>query len=108
MDEAPLPAILDAVAAGRGRRGWKDPVAWSRLRAQLLTSLFAGHPLIWLAGVRELRSDERVRLISEACDAVLRGGRPSAEADAVCRETWQRWCRLSDRAACERVRRMPA
>jgi hypothetical protein len=45
-------------------------------------------------------------MMAEACDAVLRNGLPSHEADVVCVETWQRWCRLSDVAACERVRQM--
>jgi hypothetical protein len=43
-------------------------------------------------------------MLGEACDAVLRGGLPSHEADAVCTETWQRWCGLRDVAACERLR----
>lgn len=106
MDDAPLPSIVRAVTRGRGRRGHKDPAGWIGVRAQLLTYLAVGKPLVWLEGVRELPADKRTRMIAEACDAVLRGGLPSHEADAACAETWQRWCRLSDVAACERVRQM--
>jgi hypothetical protein len=106
MDDIPIPSIVRALTLGRGRRGHKDPAAWVHLRAQLLTYLADGKPLVWLAGVRELPTDRRRRMIAEACDAVLRSGLPSHEADRVCSETWQRWCRLRDVAACERVRRM--
>jgi hypothetical protein len=105
MDEPPIPSIQVAVARGRGRRGWKDPVGWIHRRAQILSSLANGHPLVWLDGIREMSADELTRLIGESCDAVLRGGEPSPEADAVCAATWGRWCGLGDIAACERLRR---
>jgi hypothetical protein len=106
MADDPIPSILAAVYQVRDRRGWKDPEGWTRPRAQLLAFLYLGQPLVWLEGVRELPVDQRTRLIGEACDAVLRSGRSSHEADVVCRELWRRWCRLRDGEACERVRRM--
>jgi hypothetical protein len=105
METDPLPSIVAAIAQGRGRRGWKDPAAWVRFRAQLLSALALGEPLIWLDGVREVSADEITRLTGEACDAVLRGGGESPEADAACAATWRRWCGLRDVAACKRVRR---
>jgi hypothetical protein len=106
METDPIPSIVAAIARGRGRRGWKDPAAWIRLHAQLLTFLSLGQPLVWLDGMRERSAEEQTRLIGEACDAVLRGDLPSHEADAACAETWRRWCGLRDVAACKRVRRM--
>jgi hypothetical protein len=50
METDPLPSIVAAIARGRGRRGWKDPAAWVRFRAQLLSALALGHPLVWLKG----------------------------------------------------------
>jgi hypothetical protein len=106
METDPLPSIVAAIARGRGRRGWKDPAAWIRFRAQLLSALALGHPLVWLKGVRDLPADEVTRLTGEACDAVLRGGGGSPEADAACADTWRRWCRYSHPVACARVRRL--
>jgi hypothetical protein len=104
METDPLPSIVAAIARGRGRRGWKDPAAWVRFRAQLLSALALGHPLVWLEGMREFPADEVTRLTGEAGDAVLRGGVDSAEADAACAATWRRRCRYHHPAACERVR----
>jgi hypothetical protein len=108
METDPLPAIVAAIARGRGRRGWKDPATWVRFRAQLLSALALGHPLVWLAGMPDLPADEVTRLTGEACDAVLRGGSDSPEADAACADTWRRWCRYQHPAACARVRRLTA
>jgi hypothetical protein len=108
METDPIPSIVAAIARGRGRRGWKDPAVWIRFRAQLLSALALGHPLVWLDGVRELPADEVTRLTGEACDAVLRGGGDSPEADVVCAPTWRRWCRYSHGAACARMRRLTA
>jgi hypothetical protein len=105
METDPIPSIRVAIARGRGRRGWKDPAAWVRFRAQLLSALALGHPLVWLEEVRELPAGEITRLTGEACDAVLRGGGESSEADAACADTWRRWCRYHHPAACARVRR---
>jgi hypothetical protein len=106
METDPIPASHVAVHRGRGRRGGKDPVAWVRFRAPLLSALALGHPLVWLAGVQELPAGEVARLTSEACDAVLRGRAESPEADAACAATWRRWCRYHHLAACERVHRL--
>jgi hypothetical protein len=50
METDPLPSIVAAIARGRGRRGRKDPATWVRVRAQLLSALALGHPLVWLEG----------------------------------------------------------
>jgi hypothetical protein len=103
MDPTPLPSISAAVAYGRGRRGWKDPRTWIRHRAQLLTALYAGIGRDQI--VADLGVDPRDldRLIAESCDAVLRGRVESCEADAVCAETWKRWCGPGNPEACRRL-----
>jgi hypothetical protein len=53
-DCEPIGSIHVAIHRGRGRRGWKDPAHWTRLRAQLLTFLALGEPLVWLERVRVL------------------------------------------------------
>ena len=91
MEEPPIPSIMRAMTLGRGRRGHNDPGAWIRLRAQVLSFLALGQPLVWLDGVRTMTDAQRTRLIAEAGDAVLQSRLPSLEADAACEEVWQCW-----------------
>ena len=90
MDHTPLPSISAAIAYGRGRRGWKDPAPWIRYRAQLLTALAQGLTRAKLAKTLGVDSQSLERLIAESCDAVLRGGMESPEADVACAQTWRR------------------
>ena len=104
MDGRPLPSIATAVAYGRGRRGWKDPKAWIRHRAQLLTALYTGVCRAQLVTELHGHSQNLERLIAESCDAVLRGRMESLEADVVCTEIWKRWCGPGNPEACRRLR----
>ena len=104
MDHTPLPSIAAAVAYGRGRRGWKDPAPWIRYRAQLLTALAEGTSRAHLARDLAVVPQDLERLIAEACDAVLRGGLESPEADVACAQTWRRWCGPGNPEACRRLR----
>jgi hypothetical protein len=104
-DREPIVSIHVAIHRGRGRRGWKDPARWTRLRAQLLSALSRDESVRLLDGLHDVSDAERTRLINESCDAVLRGGGESPEADAVCARSRRSWCRYSHVAACERVRR---
>lgn len=102
MDDDPIPSILAAVAAGGGRR----PVspAWTRQCAQVLSALYEGLTGGRAAQVLALDGPQLRRLVLAACDAVLRGGAASSEADEVCAEAFRRWCDVGDLAACERLR----
>ena len=104
MDATPIPSIATAVAYGRGRRGWKDPKSWIRHRAQLLTALHAGIRRDQIVADLSVDPQDLNRLIAESCDAVLRGRVESREADAVCAETWKRWCGPGNPEACRRLR----
>ena len=108
MDQKPLSSIATAIASGRGRRGWKDPSPWIRHRAQLLTALYDGISRAQLVTDLGVDSKDLERLIAESCDAVLRGGVDSPEADAVCAETWRRWCGPGNPEACRRLRQQAA
>ena len=104
LDQPIEPSILDAIEQGRGHRGGNDPQAWSRHRAQLLTLAHQRLPRIRIAGALGLSSVHVGTLISEACDAVLRGGAVSAAADRVCAARWRSWCETGDPDACGRLR----
>jgi hypothetical protein len=104
MDD-PSPALLAAIEAGRGQRSPQAPQAWSRHRARVLTAVQQGIGRVRIAGQFGVGVGQLRVLIAEACDAVLRGGAASDEADAVCAAQWQRWCDGGDGVACERVQR---
>jgi hypothetical protein len=105
MDAEPLPSILAAIEAGRGQRGRGSRQEWSYYRARILTAAQAGLTGVRLAGGFGISRRRASLLLAEACDAVLRGGAASAEADAVCADNWQRWCQRGDAVACVRLRR---
>ena len=90
MDHTPHPSIVAAIAYGRGRRGWKDPAPWIRFRAQLLAALYDGISRTHLARDLGVDSQSLEQLIAESCDAVLRGGMESPEADIARAETCRR------------------
>ena len=110
MDHPIEPSIFASIDQGRGQRGQrgqrggKDPQAWSRHRAQLLTAASQGLETRQIAGAFGISKVQVRTLVAEACDAVLRGGAASAAADAVCTERWRNWCELGDTEACGRVR----
>ena len=108
MDHTPLPSIAAAIAYGRGRRGWKDPAPWIRYRAQLLTALYEGISQAQLASTLGVDRQSLELLIAESCDAVLRGGMESPEADVACAATWRRWCGPGNPEACRRLRQQAA
>jgi hypothetical protein len=105
MDDEPLPTILTAIEAGRGRRGRGRRQEWSRYRARILSAVQAGLTLVRVAGSLGVSTRQLSLLVAEACDAVLRGGAASEEAEAVCGAKWQRWCGHGDDVACVRLRR---
>jgi hypothetical protein len=105
MDAEPIPSVLTAIEAGRGRRGWGSRQEWSRYRARILSAVHTGLPLVRVAGALGVSAQHLGLLVAEACDAVLRGGAASGEAEAVCGARWQRWCAHGDDAACVRLRR---
>ena len=89
MDQPIEPSILDAIEQGRGQRGRRAPQTWSRHRAQLLTAAHQGMARVRIAGVFGLSQKQVSRLVSDACDAVVRGGAVSAAADTVCAARWR-------------------
>jgi hypothetical protein len=105
MEYEPAPALLAAIAAGRGQRSPQAPQAWSRHRARVLTAAQQGIGRVRIAGEFGVGVGHLRALIAEACDAVLRGGAASEEADAVCADQWQRWCDGGDDVACVRLQR---
>jgi hypothetical protein len=105
MDYAPSPALLAAIEAGRGQRSPHAPQAWSRHRARVLTAVQQGIGRVRIAGEFGVGVAHLRVLVAEACDAVLRGGAASDEADAVCADQWQRWCDGGDDGACARLQR---
>ncbi len=105
MDIEPSPALLAAVEAGRGQRGRGSRQEWSRYRARILSAVQAGLPLVRVAGALGVSAQQLSLLLAEACDAILRGGAASDEAEAVCGAKWQRWCGHGDDVACVRLQR---
>ena len=105
LDHPIEPSILDAIEQGRGERGGKSLEDWSRLHAQVLTAAQRGLRRIRIAGAFGLSEGHVIKLISEACEAVLRGGAASEAADSVCAARWRSWCETGDTDACDRLRR---
>ncbi len=101
----PIDSILRAVEQGRGPRGRRRAAAWSRYRALVLSYAYSGLLQVRIGGLLGISATHLSTLIGEACDAVLRGGAASAEADVVCINRWQGWCLGGDSVACERVQR---
>lgn len=105
MDDEPLPSIVAAIAAGRGERGTQgtSPEAWVRRRARILSAAQAGLVRARLGGAVGLSEYQTSKLLAQGCDAVLRGGVPSPEADRACAERWRLACRHGDADACTRL-----
>lgn len=103
MDTEPLPSILAAIEQGRGNRSGPKAKGWSRYRAQVLSHLASGLAHGRIAGTFGVSVQQLRLLLAEGCDAVVRGGAVSADADAVCAGKWRDWCARGDAAACARL-----
>jgi hypothetical protein len=120
MDDTVNPSILAAIERGRAGRGRSvglrsvldasaprtGAAAWARVRALVLTWVGEGYPRAVIGDELGVGTERVGQLRSEGCDAVLRGGGDSAEADVACAVVWQWWCeQRADQVACERLRR---
>lgn len=103
MEDALNPGLVAAIAAGRGERGRTIPEAWIRHRACILTAAQSGLTRARLGGAVGLSEYQATKMLAEGCDAVLRGGLPSPEADRACAERWRLACARGDAAACTRL-----
>jgi hypothetical protein len=112
-DSADLPeppgyaALVNAIDAGRTGRG-RASGAWSPLRAFVLGFAAQGLLRVRIAGLLGISTQRITQLREEGCEAVLRGGLASPEADIACTAQWQRWCQRGDAAACARAQGMTA
>jgi hypothetical protein len=108
--EAPLPPAYEtlraAIERGRAGRGGRAGPAWSRLRALVLAYAAQGMLRARIGGILGVSTQRVTQLREEGCDAVLRGGSESPQAEAACADRWRRWCAAGDAAACARLRRM--
>jgi hypothetical protein len=109
MNSAQNSSLFDAVEQGRHGRGRNGATEWSRVRALVLQELARGLTRARVGGMLGLSSQRVTQLREEGCEAALRGGMPSVEAEHACASTWERWCTSrGDDAACKRVRRLHA
>lgn len=106
METDSSPSIIAAIAAGRGKRNPSAAEAWVLHRARVLTAIQSGFTLGRIGGNLGLSASHLQTLVAEACDAVLRGGLASEEAEAVCLGRWRSWCNRGDTAVCDRLRKM--
>lgn len=120
MDDTVNQSILAAIERGRAGRGRSvglrsvldastprpGAATWARVRALVLTWVGEGHPRAVIGDELGVGTERVGQLRSEGCDAVLRGGGDSPEADVACAVVWQWWCeQRADQVACERLRR---
>lgn len=102
-------ALFEAVEAGRSGRGRNGAEEWSRIRALVLQELGRGLTRARVGGMLGLSSQRVTQLREEGCEAVLRGGADSVEAEQACASAWERWCMSrGDEAACKRVKQVTA
>jgi hypothetical protein len=102
-------SLFEAVEQGRHGRGRHGATEWSRVRALVLQELGRGLTRARVGGMLGLSSQRVTQLREEGCEAALRGGAPSVEAEHACVQTWERWClSRGDEAACQRIRRATA
>lgn len=94
--------MLEAIEQGRAGRG-RSGRRWSESRAFVLASAAQGQMRARIGGTLGLSSQRVTQLREEGCDAVLRGGAASAEAEQVCAPQWRRWCARGDADACART-----
>jgi hypothetical protein len=72
----------------------------------MLTLAARGLPLSRIGGELGMSLSEVNRLVAEGCEAVLRGGLASPDAERVCGRRWRGWCRRrGDTDACTRLLR---
>ncbi len=120
MDDTVNPSILAAIERGRAGRGRSvglssalnapaaraGAAAWTRVRALVLTWIGEGYPRAVIGDELSVGAERVGQLLAEGCDAVLRGGASSADADRACAPVWQWWCeQRADQVACERLQR---
>jgi hypothetical protein len=102
-------SLFDAVEQGRHGRGRHGATEWSRVRALVLQELSRGLTRARVGGMLGLSSQRVTQLREEGCEAALRGGVSSVEAEQACFSTWERWCvSRGDEPACKRIRRLNA
>lgn len=102
-------SLIDAVEQGRHGRGRNGAAEWSRVRAKVLQELGRGLTRARVGGMLGLSSQRVTQLREEGCEAVLRGGADSADAEQACAGAWERWCMArGDEAACKRLKRVKA
>jgi hypothetical protein len=102
-------SLVDAVEQGRHGRGRHGTAEWSRIRALVLQELGRGLTRARVGGMLGLSTQRVTQLREEGCEAALRGGVPSIEAEHACASTWERWCQSrGDEEACKRVRHLTA
>ena len=98
------PSLFTAVEEGRHGRGRNGAEEWSRIRALVLGEFARGLTRARIGGTIGLSSQRVTQLREEGCEAVLRGGVASHEADRACIAVWSRWCQSrGDREACQRL-----
>ena len=101
-------ALVKAIEAGRAGRGHPGG-GWAETRALVLGYMAQGMVRARIGGILGRSTPRITQLREEGCEAVLRGGEASPEADAACGELWRRWCKeRADAAACGRVERITA
>jgi hypothetical protein len=120
MDDTVNQSILAAIEQGRAGRGRSvglrsvldasaprtGAATWTRVRALVLTWLGEGYSRAVVGEELGVGTERVGQLQAEGCDAVLRGGASSADADRACAPVWQWWCeQRTDQVACERLRR---
>jgi hypothetical protein len=102
-------ALLEAVERGRAGRIESRAREWAHVRALVLALTFQGLSRVRIGGSLSLSTQRITQLREEACEAVLRGGAESLEADTVCAATWTRWCEVhGDADAFQRVQSIPS
>jgi hypothetical protein len=102
-------SLIEAVEQGRHGRGRNGTEEWSRVRALVLQELGRGLTRARVGGMLGLSSQRVTQLREEGCEAVLRGGADSHDAEQACASTWERWCMSrGDEGACNRLKRVAA
>jgi len=109
MKQTQNSSLFEAVEEGRHGRGRNGAAEWSRIRALVQQELGRGLTRARVGGMLGLSSQRVTQLREEGCEAALRGGMASVEAEHACAQTWERWCvSRGDEPACRRIRHLTA